>query len=263
MRKILSLLTLMTMAAGAFADDLSDADRLYANKDFTHALPLYTKLAKAGNADAQEKLGEIYWFGDGVTVDINTAELWFSKAAAGGQEKARQFTEVIAQRKTRAADIDYYTTGFDGRDVKLSNFNCVQPEFPLVSKSKEEIKQLTDNMNQWQACYNRYVTHFNTALPAGSSIPKDLSALMNDQEMMQAVTLMDKRYTDIANESKQLALSINSKQLAWKQATEEYITAEAARMKLEQDQLQQVAMERRQESFAKQSGPMLYRATAK
>lgn len=47
------------MAGGAAAaDDLADAERLLAARSFDAALPLYRRLAEAGNPDAQMRLGE-------------------------------------------------------------------------------------------------------------------------------------------------------------------------------------------------------------
>ena len=261
MKKILALMIVMAFTGNVYADDMSDANRLYANKDYARALPILTKLANAGSADAQATLGEMYWFGDGVAIDIGTAEQWFAKAANGGNAKARQFTEVIAQRKLHAADIAYYTQSYDGRDVSLANYNCVQPEFPAVSKTKSEVLKLTEAANNWQACYNRFVTHFNASLPAGTTIPKEIGGLMNDQEMAQAVVLMDARYKQIAEDTGQLALDVNKRQMAWKLATENYIATEVVAKKLEQDRIQQEAFESRMGFLAKSSGPMAARKT--
>ncbi|MFZ6743074.1 tetratricopeptide repeat protein [Undibacterium sp. JH2W] len=259
MKKILGLLIIMAFTGNVYADDMSDANRLHANKDYVRALPLFTKLANAGSVEAQATLGEMYWFGDGVAIDIDTAEKWFAKAASGGNTKARQFTEVITQRKLHAADIAYYTQSFDGRDVSLANYNCLQPEFPAVSKTKAEIYKLTEAANNWQACYNRFVTHFNASLPAGATIPKEIGGLMNDQEMAQAVILMDARYKQIAEDTGQLALDVNKRQMVWKLATENYIATEVVAKKMEQDRLQQEAFEARMGFLAKQSGPMATR----
>ncbi|MFZ6657302.1 tetratricopeptide repeat protein [Undibacterium sp. TJN19] len=261
MKKILKLMIIMALTGNAYADDMSDANRLYANKDYAKALPLFTKLANAGSADAQTMLGEMYWFGDGVAIDIGTAEQWFAKAANGGNAKARQFNEVIAQRKIHAADIAYYTKNFDGRDVRLANYNCVQPEFPQVSKTKAEVNKLTEAANSWQACYNRFVTNFNAALPAGTTIPREIGGLMNDQEMAQAVELMDARYKQIAEDTREMALNVNKSQTAWRLATENYISTEVVAKKLEQDRIQQEAFESRMGFLAKQSGPMANRKT--
>jgi len=43
------LLCLMFVSLGASADDLSEANRLLAAKEYGKALPLYAKAAKAGN----------------------------------------------------------------------------------------------------------------------------------------------------------------------------------------------------------------------
>lgn len=226
------------MTSAACAEDLSDAQRYYANKDYARAAAIYTKMAQAGNPDAQEMLGEMYWFGDGVGVDVNMAAQWFKKAADGGQKKAQQFHAVIQERNAKAAEINYYTTAFDGRDVQLSKFNCAQPIIPAVSKTRQEINAVTASVDAWQACYNRFVASYNAALPAGSAIPKNISALMNDVEMAQAVALMDKKYNAISDEANTIAININQKQRAWKAETEAFITADAESKKREYDRMQ-------------------------
>ncbi|MFZ6872415.1 tetratricopeptide repeat protein [Undibacterium sp. Di27W] len=236
MKKLPILLLLASFAA--YADDMSDAARFYANKDYSRAIQLYSKLAQSGNPDAQEMLGEIYWFGDGVEADVNTAGLWFKKAADNGQKKAQQFQAVIQERQVKAAEISYYTTGFDGRDVSLSKFNCVQPSIPAVSKTIEEIKTISASVDAWHACYNRFVSNFNLSLPAGAAIPKSVSVLMNDAEVAQATALMDKKYTAISSDASKIAVDIDQKQRAWKQTTEEFIVADAQKRKVESDRMQ-------------------------
>ncbi|MCH8620038.1 hypothetical protein [Undibacterium sp. TS12] len=238
MPRILQFMLMMSVFSAAYAEDLNDAQRYYTNKDYARAAAIYTKMAQTGNPDAQEMLGEMYWFGDGVAVDVNVAAQWFKKAADGGQKKAQQFHAIIQERGIKAAEISYYTTGFDGRDVQLSKFNCVQPVIPAVSKTRQEISAVTASVNAWQACYNRFVAGYNAALPAGSAIPQNISALMNDAEMAQAVALMDKKYNAISDEANTIAININQKQRAWKAETEAFITADAESKKLEYDRMQ-------------------------
>jgi len=52
-------------------------------------IPMKT-LAEKGNADAQYRLGKMYFHGTGVPKDEHEAVKWFQKAAAQGNEYARE-----------------------------------------------------------------------------------------------------------------------------------------------------------------------------
>lgn len=58
------------------------------NPDQLRAEAAVRKAAKAGNAEAQFRLGVMYGNGDGVGLDYQQALAWFEKAAAQGHENA-------------------------------------------------------------------------------------------------------------------------------------------------------------------------------
>ena len=58
------------------------------NPDQLRAEAAVRKAAKAGNAEAQFRLGVMYGNGDGVELDYQQARSWFEKAAAQGHENA-------------------------------------------------------------------------------------------------------------------------------------------------------------------------------
>lgn len=59
------------------------------NPDQLKAEAAVRKAAKAGNAEAQFRLGVMYGNGDGVALDHGAAVDWFEKAAAQGHENAQ------------------------------------------------------------------------------------------------------------------------------------------------------------------------------
>ena len=73
MKKIVICLSLL-FASVALADELTDANALFQKKSYPQALQLYTKLATAGNAEAQLHLGEMYWYGEAGAIDNAKAE---------------------------------------------------------------------------------------------------------------------------------------------------------------------------------------------
>ena len=50
----------------------------------------------------------------------------------------------MKQREARRADIDYWTTKYDGADLKSGQFRCVAPRIPAMSKVNEEINSVGD-----------------------------------------------------------------------------------------------------------------------
>ena len=65
--------------------------------NFADALRLLMPLAQEGNPGAQRAIGVLYAQGSGVTQDYGAAAQWFGKAAAQGDEKARQNLLLLAQ----------------------------------------------------------------------------------------------------------------------------------------------------------------------
>jgi TPR repeat protein len=82
MRRILTALLLLTLAAPAWAQDLgSDA---YRRGDYATALEKWRPLAERGYPDFQSALGDMYALGQGVAQDFAEAEKWWRLAAAQG-----------------------------------------------------------------------------------------------------------------------------------------------------------------------------------
>lgn len=62
-------------------NEYNRARSLYQNKEYPKAFNLYLKLAKSGDAKAQNDLGIMYLEGFGVKKDLKRAGLWFNKSA--------------------------------------------------------------------------------------------------------------------------------------------------------------------------------------
>jgi len=60
-------------------------------------IKFYTDKANAGDADAQNRLGEIYRDGEYCAKDIPTARVWFAKAAAQGNAKAADALKKLSE----------------------------------------------------------------------------------------------------------------------------------------------------------------------
>ncbi len=233
--KALLMLCCAAWGSVVHADELADAARFQDAKNYPQAQALYTRLAKAGNAEAQLALGELYGFGDGMPEDLKQAEFWIGKAAAQGQRDAPAALKVMQARAARKTDIAYYTTAYDGREVKL---DCVAPALPAVSTTNAEIHEVSSAFNQWQDCYNGFTARLNAALPAGKAIPPDLVGIMSNDEFARSSAAMDKVYAAIGAQAGAVAAELGARHQAWRGATELYVKGQSAQMQADYEQAQ-------------------------
>lgn len=223
MKKIVFCASLLLLAGAASADELADANAMFKNKAFPQALQMYTKLANAGNAEAQLHLGQMYWYGEAGAVDEGKADAWFRKAAGKGNKVAAAALEIMKQRTARRADIDYWISKYDGADLKSGPYRCPAPRLPAVSKMQEEIDSVAGRIAAWQVCYNGFVHNMNAAAPLAKLIPADVEKLMNQQEMDKARAYLDGVYTTIAEDAKINAKLVLADVGAWRSATDAYV----------------------------------------
>lgn len=222
MKKTLACLSLL-LAASAFAGELDDANAAFEKKDYATALKLYTKLANAGNAVAQQHLGQMYWYGEAGQVDEAKAQEWFRKAAAKGNAVAVASLEIMQQRVARRAEIDYWMSKYDGADLRSGQYRCPAPRFPAVSKVSEEVDRVSASMKNWQDCYNRFVTHLNEVTPLTKLIPADVARLMNKQEMEKATAHLEQVQANVAEGARVSSRLVLADFAVWRDATESYI----------------------------------------
>ena len=223
MQKFLLTLAAVLLAGTVHAGELDDAKSLFEQKKFPEALKLYTKLANAGNPEAQTSLGQMYWYGEAGKVDEAKAEALFRKAAAKGNKVAAESLVVMEQRVKRRADIDYWVTGYDGADLKSGQYACPAPRIPAVSKQTEEIERVTKAINKWQDCYNAFVQNLNAASPLSKRIPADIAKLMNASETEKATARLAQVHENISEEAKVASKLALADAAVWRTATVAYI----------------------------------------
>lgn len=227
-----TLICLGLLCAGlAHADELADANALFQQKAYAQALQSYTRLANAGNAEAQLHLGEMYWYGEAGAIDDIKAESWFKKAAAKGNKTAAAALEVMKQRAARRADIDYWMTGYDGADLKSGKFRCAAPHIPAISKVNEEIASVGGKVGAWQECYNAFVANLNAHAKVAQRVPADIAKLLNEKEMDAAQAHIDEVHQRIAAAATIDAKLVLADFSAWRTATENYVGEHNAAIK--------------------------------
>jgi TPR repeat protein len=223
MKNILFCLSLLVSGAALAADPLADANALFEQKAYPQALQAYTKLANAGNAEAQQKLGQMYWYGEAGMVDEAKATAWFQKAAAKGNQVAVASLEVMKQRVARRADIDYWIGKYDGADLKSGEFRCPAPRIPAMSTLNEDIDRISAAVTAWQDCYNRFVANLNAASPLVKRIPPDLAKLMNKDEHEKAGLYLAQVQANLSENAKVNAKMVLADFAVWRSATEAWV----------------------------------------
>jgi hypothetical protein len=233
MRKYLFWLA-MAIGSSAMADELADANKLLDAKSYPQAMAILTKLADAGDANAQLRLGQVYWYGEGVLVDRAKGDALFAKAAASGSADAKIALGMSAARQQHMGDIEYWTTKYDGSDLA---YNCKAPAVPEKSTTNADIKTTSGAVNDWRACYNGFAKNLGDAMPAGKRIPVEISDLMTDQEMEQARAHLNDVYMRVAGNAKESADKTLASYDSWMKATQVYVSQTNAASKAEMERL--------------------------
>lgn len=240
------LIAALAVSQIAHADDLQDAQKAFGNKSYSEALRLYSKAAASGNAEAQFRLGEMYWYGEGVAADEAAASEWFRKASAAGNTNASAALATIHQRHVRRADIDYWFTKYDGADLKTGQYDCHAPVIPAVSDTNKEIARVNAEFAAWRDCYNGFVTNLNASLPAGKRIPSDIEVLMSEQELDKARRHMDSVYQRVSAEQAAAAKVTMDQYAAWGTQTQA-VVAKANEEALRRKKVEEAMLARSQE----------------
>jgi hypothetical protein len=222
MKKTLFCLSLL-LSSAVYADDLADANALFAKKSYPQALQMYTKLANGGNAEAQLHVGEMYLYGDAGAVDLAKAESWFKKSAAKGNKTAIASLEMMKQREVRKADIEYWISKYDGADLKSGQYRCPTPRVPAISKQNDEIEAMGVKIETWKNCYNAFVVNLNDANPLTKRIPKDIADLMTKEENEKATAYLAGVYSRITEEARVSSKLFLADLSAWREATDTYV----------------------------------------
>lgn len=213
----------MLVAGVVFADDLSDANKLLNAKEYGKALPLYTKLAQGGNAEAQFRLGEMYWFGDGTAADLGKAAIWFQKSAAAGNADAAESLAALKRREVRGNEIVYWMKDYKGDDLVGGKYACQAPAIPAVSKKNDEIKKVNADVVAWEQCYNNAVANMQSYTPVLKHVPKDVLDMMTPSEIEQTQAHLEKVLMTTAASMRANAGTVLAQRDAWTNATNDYV----------------------------------------
>ena len=90
-----AIILLLSFASPVAAGHFEDGNAAYALGDYATALRLWRPLAEQGNAEAQERIGSIYYNGEGVPKDYRKAAMWYRRAAEQGDASAENNLGII------------------------------------------------------------------------------------------------------------------------------------------------------------------------
>jgi TPR repeat protein len=85
---------------GAFAGPWEDGMAAYNRGDYVPAMRVFRAMAEQGNAKAQNLLGVMHRRGEGVSRSSVRAFLWFSRAAARGDARAKSELRDVSRDMT-------------------------------------------------------------------------------------------------------------------------------------------------------------------
>ncbi len=88
MKSLAALLALLLLVRTAEAGQFEDGIAAYEAKDYERAMQLLLPLADAGDAEAQYRVGNLYYFGYGVDQDQQIGTDWYERAAKQDHREA-------------------------------------------------------------------------------------------------------------------------------------------------------------------------------
>lgn len=122
----------------------------------------------------------------------------------------------------KRADAAFYTSGFDGGDLKFYNFKCIAPVFPPVSTANQRMRRVDKSVKAWRECYARFTEKLRNSLPAGKSIPEDVVKTMSAGDIAKAKASMEKVYAEIAADARKQDDEVSAGNEKWIAATHAY-----------------------------------------
>jgi hypothetical protein len=126
--------------------------------------------------------------------------------------------------------IKFYTSEYVGDDIAYENAGCGKPEIPDVSKTKAEIKKVTDAIDAWRTCYNAYTARLAALQPVGKALPAGLAESMTPEQLNQAKSRMAQVYNAVMDDAEDVAKQVTASQDAWYAKTNDYLKLQDARL---------------------------------
>lgn len=235
MKKVVATMVLAACCGAAGAQEISDGVKAWERQDYARAHDIFTRLALAGNTEAQRQLGEMIGFGEGAPEDVAEARGWLERSRAGGNGHAAESLALVERRAAGKAEIQRYVSSYDGTGLALLAYQCGNPDIPESSKTRKEIERVHARIGDWYACYGRFTQ--TLAAAASNAIPKQTAQIMNTAELARARGRVAGVVARIGADGKGEAGKVEAAERRWIASTEREVAAldQMSRMVIEQD----------------------------
>ena len=148
-----------TMPAADESSALASANAAYGRGDHASALEEYTRLAQAGDAQAQFKLATMYERGIGVAADDSWAVTWYRRAAAQGH----------AEANSRLVEI-YAEAGIERPTITVAEAQpMAEPEPPQSYAAVDETEVYVDDSSEVEEIVEDAVTAVADTAPVAAT----------------------------------------------------------------------------------------------
>ncbi len=146
------------LTSSSYAADYENCLNAYEKKDYVAALKLCRPFAEQGFADAQNRLGEMYYSGLGVAIDYKEAVKWYRLAAEQGHAKA-QFNLGLMYEEGKGVAQDYeealklYRLAVEQGVVEAQySITKLEEKMRVYTKASEQIWECTPTVFLEQSC---------------------------------------------------------------------------------------------------------------
>lgn len=153
-----------------------------------------------------------------------------ASASAASSASATATVVSPAEAKRRAA-VEFWTTKYDGADLRPASNGCPAPRLPSVSKQSDEIDRVTKSYNTWKACHDAYVGGLKAIAPLTKQIPAEVKSQMSEAELAQSTSHLAEIHAQLLGDADIDAGMVQADFAAWRSATSKYIVDYKAVMK--------------------------------
>lgn len=144
--------------------------------------------------------------------------------AAHAQTAAATLSE---QRAARAADINFWLDEYTGAERRIGAMQCPIPELDGLLREDWDIRIKSREIDAWTACFNAFVSHVHSLLPAEQVIPTDVLALMTEEEATLAKRNVYVAFRKAANEAVAAAEAMKARRDAWNALENQFLQKRA------------------------------------
>lgn len=174
-----SLILCVSLLQADVDGDLKKAREFYDQKNYSEAINIWKPLAEQGNVEAQSWMGEVFYYGNGVSIDLSESEKWHLLAAKQGDKYSQKIMGIInSNNKNYATAVDWFKSSAQQNDAFSQYSLCTlyNAGLGVPQDYKEAIKWCTKAAEQ--GILNAKV-QLGVNYHAGQGVEKDYTKAMD------------------------------------------------------------------------------------